>query len=326
MPDSSITSIVDDTFHILQRSLVRSVNTLSKFTVINVGKNVKSILQKEYFEGVKRRMDSSNSLVILNNLNVSTVYTQKLIQEFNTCISANFDADDIELLKIVQVGFDEFSGLVDGYVKSYIQNIFIQTIKPRIKPLLIDSLKDVRYNLSEEEYNLEFGTGINKPGKSGAVLGGGGDGDAGGSRLFLKRFSSGFEKLVDVYQNTFTESNYNQLIGYVIDQLAKDWERWIIQNLKFTPLGALRLEKDIRTITSYITTKTAYLLTREKFIKLNQICGLLNLDCVEDVFEFVGVASGLSAGGGWRLTGNEVKKVLRLRIDFGAEEVAGLKL
>ena len=62
-------------------------------------------------------------------------------------------------------------------VKTWLENLFNQTIKPRLRPLLQQAYGDLKYVLSEAEYGEQDST-----------------------VLFVKRFISGFGKIVEPYQ------------------------------------------------------------------------------------------------------------------------------
>jgi hypothetical protein len=50
--------------------------------------------------------------------------------------------------------------------------------------------------------------------------------------------------------------------------------------LFFSQLGAVRFDRDLRAITTYLSSQTAFGDVREKFVRLQQIATLLNLDQV----------------------------------------------
>lgn len=73
-------------------------------------------------------------------------------------------------------------------------------------------------------------------------------------------------------------------------------------------LGALRLDRDIRSILSYLSSQSSYSSgsLRESFSRLQQIATLLTLDSPEEAEEV------LSATGN-RLTNSEVKTIWAMR-------------
>lgn len=74
-------------------------------------------------------------------------------------------------------------------------------------------------------------------------------------------------------------------------------------------LGALRLDRDIRTILSYLSSQASFASgsLRESFSRLQQIATLLTLDSPEEAEEV------LSASGN-RLTMGEVRSIWALRV------------
>jgi len=78
--------------------------------------------------------------------------------------------------------------------------------------------------------------------------------------------------------------------------------------LKFSELGAIRFDRDLRSITTYLASQTAFGDVREKFTRLQQISTLLNLDSEEDVDEFYG-GSGIT----WVLSIQEARTAAGLK-------------
>lgn len=77
----------------------------------------------------------------------------------------------------------------------------------------------------------------------------------------------------------------------------------------WSQLGAIRFDRDLRAITTYLSSQTAFGDVREKFLRLQQIATLLNLDSEEDVDEFYN-GSGIA----WKLNEHEARLVAGLRL------------
>lgn len=129
-----------------------------------------------------------------------------------------------------------------------------QILKPRIRPLFQQAYREVKYVLEEDEYN-----------------------EADVEEVFVKRFRSGFDKLISVYRQTMTEANFNQLMALVLDALTAQWER-IISQTRFNQYGALRFDKDLRAVIQYLSGLTDWLYSRDRFTRLNQMATLLNFE------------------------------------------------
>jgi hypothetical protein len=85
------------------------------------------------------------------------------------------------------------------------------------------------------------------------------------------------------------------LFGLALDVVARPWEKYIltlhfsevsdillqiISELMLMQLGAIRFDRDLRSIMAYLSSQTIYGDIREKFVRLQQISLLLNLDHV----------------------------------------------
>ena len=138
------------------------------------------------------------------------------------------------------------------------EQLLNQVLKPRIRPLFQDAYKEVKYVLEEDEYN-----------------------EADIEERFVKRFRRGFSNIIDVYQKTLTENNLSTLMGLMLEALTLQWERIVFQT-RFNQYGALRFDKDLRSVIHYLSTLTEWL-SRDRFTRLNQISTLLNFEEVKTI-------------------------------------------
>jgi len=104
-----------------------------------------------------------------------------------------------------------------------------------------------------------------------------------------------------------TSENYHHLFLLTVEILTRHWEKQILA-MRFSELGALRFDRDLRSISGYLNTLTELGDAREKFQRLQQISTILNLDEEEDADEFYS-GSGIV----WRLSANDVKTIIGLR-------------
>lgn len=93
-----------------------------------------------------------------------------------------------------------------------------------------------------------------------------------------------------------------------------------LRRLRFSALGSLKLDKDVRSIVAWFVQRGGRDL-KDAFIRLHQFTVLLTLDRAADVGELWNGGKGRVRGAVWQMTGEEVKKVLLLREDFRREEV-----
>ena len=196
--------------------------------------------------------------------------------------------------KPVEAAISSLSLLVPRFrstLRAGIEQLFNQLMRPKLRTLVSDIYKDVSYVLDDDSYaSAEY------------------------KDLVRKRFVKTWESLVDGYkvcisrivlsihakahhtftQETFTEDNYRLFLGLALDVLLRPWEKSVM-GFKYTEvrlldsptlstndkqLGAIRFDRDLRSIMAYLSTQTAFGDAREKFLRLQQISTLLNLDSV----------------------------------------------
>lgn len=139
-------------------------------------------------------------------------------------------------------------------------------------------------------------------------------------------------------QELFNESNWEAYFTLTLESLVQPWEAQVMQMrytevslaLEFTlhhlltpsisQLGALRFDKDVRTISTYLSTHTRAGGVRERLARLQQISYVLNLDeadaapAGEDESKHDLYEEAAAAGMAWRLSSDEVRAVRRLRV------------
>jgi hypothetical protein len=65
-------------------------------------------------------------------------------------------------------------------------------------------------------------------------------------------------------------------MGLLLEALTAQWERIVFQT-RFNQYGALRFDKDLRSVIHYLSTLTEWL-SRDRFTRLNQMSILLNFE------------------------------------------------
>ncbi|KAI9263690.1 COG4 transport protein-domain-containing protein [Sporodiniella umbellata] len=311
MPHTSSTH-VDDVFFILKTLLKRSISTSDPELILSTVRSLLKTLEAQYINHFQQKMSTVftshettgrnseraietaklNYMIILNDLDVSIDYTNRLAKELQSDIARgiwfNEDSDTIRVASAI----DKFKGIVDKFshlLKHGIEQLVNQILKPRIRPLFQESYREVKYVLEEDEYNE---TDIEE--------------------RFMKRFRNGFGRLIQSYKRALTENNFSTLMSHLLDFITAQWERIVFQT-RFNQYGALRFDKDLRSIIVYLSSITEWL-PRDKFTRLNQMSIILNFEEPSEIHDLWG--SDKSSPINWRLTVNEVKKILSLRLEF----------
>ncbi|KAJ3877469.1 COG4 transport protein-domain-containing protein [Lentinula edodes] len=306
---ATTTTTPDDVFYILKVVLLRLSSTGSLNAVERMAEQLRDILEKDYAVVLKKKMDevyrsagTSGQLVrgekadrenrlafavILNDLDVSSSHLERLIRDLlgNGAINQYFLLSQQQLVKDV---FASLSSLVTKFRSASrvgIEQLFNQLIRPKLRTFITEVYKDVSYVLDDDSYsNAEYQDPVRK------------------------RFIRSWDTLMDDYKDSFTEANFRILFGLVLDTLLRPWERFMM-GFKFTELGAIRFDRDLRSVTTYLSSQTAFGDGREKFARLQQMSTLLNLDSEEDVDEFYN-GSGIT----WKVSSQEARAIAALKI------------
>ncbi|KAF9170617.1 Golgi transport complex subunit 4 [Mortierella sp. AD010] len=294
-------SCVDDVFYILKKTISRAVYSSNVDCLAAMINFIKNTLEMDYISVFQKSMAGVFSsgdtkegrfqyMLLLNNINVSIDYLEKLtaeIEQDSVSTIASLSEHALAKAKAVLSGLAGSSGKFKQILKLGIEELFKRTLRPRLRPLLQDSYKEIKYVVTDEEYAEQ--EALNS---------------------FVNRFMSGFDTLIEPYKSTLTDENYNQVIANAVTSLTKTWEEIIFQT-KFNKMGAIRFDKDLRAVGFYLVSLT-YFPVREKLTRLNQMAMLLDLEELEDLYEIWGNNSGAIT---WRLTDAEVRRILSSRMN-----------
>ncbi|KAJ7489961.1 COG4 transport protein-domain-containing protein [Mycena galericulata] len=314
-PDISQTPVTtttpDDVFYILKIVLTRLLSTGSVKTVEQTFEQLRDVMDRDYIGVIKKKLDdvyrSSGSsgpnargekaerenrvafIILLNDLDLSSSHLERLTRDLvaNPTISQHFLDVEQPIVKDYLTGFSNIVAKFRSALRSGIEQLFNQLMRPKLRNLITDVYKDVSYILDDDSYSAaEY------------------------SDVVRKRFIKAWEGLVDGYKDTFTESNYRLFFGLALDVLLRPWEKFMM-GYKFTELGAIRFDRDLRAITTYLSSQTAFGDAREKFLRLQQLSTILNLDNAseEDVDEFYN-GSGIT----WKLSAQEARAIAALKL------------
>ena len=182
-----------------------------------------------------------------------------------------------------------------------ITTAIMEQVSQKLMPELrgaIDALASLSFNLSDAEYATYE---ADDP--------------------WLPDLMSRMEEHLGWLQNLLTVQNYESLVHSVLGHVAKRVEALLLQK-RFNQLGGLLLEKDVRNMVNY-TSNLTQRTVRDKFARLSQMATLLNLESPGEVLDYWGDNADQMM---WRLTPFEVKRVLKLRVEFLAVDVDELQL
>ncbi|KAK2460519.1 hypothetical protein APHAL10511_006989 [Amanita phalloides] len=301
---AAATTIPDDVFYVLKVVMKR---LLSMGTVSGTRKTLEGLretMDREYVGVFRKRLDESighlavsrtdkndresrfSLLVILNDLDVSDSYLQSLVDDAieDPATYKYFDTGDQMTIKQCIGSFLTVKTRVQSTLRVGLDILFNQLLRQRLRNLVLEVFKDVSYILDDETYSVMDH-----------------------QDYVRKRFIKAWELIVEYYKDNLTERNYATVFSMAVETLPRPLEKMMI-NSKFNELGAIRFDRDLRSIISYLSAHVTYSDVREKFVRLQQISILVNLDN-EDVIEFYN-----NSGIPWKLSIYEAKAVVSLRI------------
>ncbi|KAJ3385108.1 Golgi transport complex subunit 4 [Lobulomyces angularis] len=299
-------SCVDDVFFLLKRSTLRCLQSFNIETLGVFMTNLGKILDVDYLQIFKKKLQNFNNLeskenkfgcmILINDIDLSLDYIYKLsleVQNFVLKGIVGVGEFEKERMKASLTLFEEFGKNFQQVIKTWIEILYNQSLKMKCRNLLTDSLNNIKYQINEDEFR-----------------------QISAEELFLKKFKS--------------------------KNLCKELEKIIFSNFKFSSFGGLRFDKDVRGLMKFFGEggevfgefeveeedyskkgENYFESYKEIFLRLNQISQILNLEKVDEIFDIWGVGGVIVK---WRLTSNEVKKVLALRPDFSLDEIKKLKL
>ncbi|KAF8317381.1 COG4-domain-containing protein [Clavulina sp. PMI_390] len=300
----------DDVFYILKAVLSRAcsvgeVECLTKMCALS-----KDAIERDYAGVIKAKLEDVYSsrtgapparslagekaerenrttfMILLNDLSISSSHTELLVRGLTSSGLLENSFLDSELpsaataIETIAVATTTFKNLVQGGI----EQLFNQLTRPKLRQFVVDVYKDVSYKLDQDAYAAaEY------------------------NDIVRKRFIKLWSALLDGFKETFTDSNYHAFFLITVEILTRLWEKQILA-MRFSELGAIRFDRDLRAVSSFLGNQLEFGDTREKFQRLQQISTLLNLDEEEDPEEFYS-GSGIV----WRLSANDAKTIVSLR-------------
>jgi hypothetical protein len=309
-----ISSSVDDIFYILKKCTFRALSSADVDTFCAMINLVLRILEVDYWSLLVRRITSEDSspvysitpLVCLNNMDMSCEYLLKLKSELEIEVAKLLSEESERNHAKIQTCLAEFVDATTQFRQYTIQDalheFFRQYLYHHLRIQLENNLKDTHYLLSEDDYSdLEIH-----------------------DSSLCRKFTADLQKFLLPIRKSLTSRNSEILMGLVVDFTLKEYERFILQ-AKFTALGAMQLDNDIRHLYAFLNSWLGSSSTlRDRFGRLQQISAILNVDHPSDVIELQQATS--SSFLVWHLTHGQVRQLLTLRVDFKLEEIHRLKL
>lgn len=298
-----IISAVDDVMYIVNTVLQRSLSTSQREVVANVVPTIGRVLGSDFVGMIQRKMrDESypkpaiqggfppedkiiSFIVLINSLDIANDYiarivasrltppdphsTNPLAEMFPFSHDATFVIHTLEALNVT------FASKTSELIADGLHVMFNQVIKPRLRPVLSDTFRDVDYSLSEEDL-----ADILRDAETD-------DADT-LSDLVARRFEHSWEAVMKPISRLLTPSSFSTLLDQTAKYLARVLEKRIWgYGGKMNALGAQRMERDMSGIVGVVARGGRYGV-RDSFARVAQVAMLVNME--EEEWEAVNEA------------------------------------
>lgn len=291
-------SVLDDAFFLLRATLSRILSTSHPPTIEAAIRSLRNTADDDYVQILVRRLEStwrnvggalsgpdgprkesatremrSQFIVYLNVLTISAGYAERILADLGSkaYLSSLFPSET-ELAEVA----DKLSSLavvpsrLRSATKTEMEHLFNHVTRPRLRLLLTETFRDVSYRISSE---ADFA-------------------EAEYDDAVRRRFTKGWDAVVVIpFKDFFTESNFDAYFSMSVENFVRPLEKWIMTNTnvsggatsnlkasdgslvspwRFTELGALRFDKDWRSIAAHLGAQTASGEVRDKFARIQQ--------------------------------------------------------
>jgi len=334
--DVFTTTLVDDVFFILQQSLLRATSTFEVQAVgatLNcvsdaIGDQLKAALHNNLQESkrlysnwvshakniaqpapgqnpleslfkdsegkLRPNLTSAHSWPhSLNNLQQCLEYLHKLKEATEAAFEDSFphdgpDKDKLPMLhNLLSMALDDKKQELDQMHALHCREgvtMFLGHLRPSLEPL-----GRLDYNIDEAQYS-DFQ--VNDP--------------------FAKAFNNATEMIYQHIKLVINSNSCEEIMQELATRIVKRLEKEALSK-RFSLLGALQFESDVRVLCSFFTNVSEQAL-RHKFARLFEMASLLSLESVDELREL------FSEVRNWKLAPDEIRKLIDCRVDFEASE------
>ncbi|KAK6581856.1 hypothetical protein PZA11_005553 [Diplocarpon coronariae] len=293
-----IISAVDDVMYIVNAVLQRSLTTSLREVIASVIPTISRVLGSDFIGMIQRKMRDESYpkavvqggfppedkiiafIVLINSLDLASDYISRIVTtrlspaELPTGAKGPnplndmfpFGHDAIFVKNALENLQGSFKSKSSELVSDGLQVMFERVVKPRLRPVLSESFRDVDYSLDEED--LVDISRNSDPDEDTDIL----------NDLVARRFEHGWETLMKPIQRIMTATSFASLLDVTAKYLSKVLEKriWGFSG-KINALGAQRLERDFSGIISAIARGGRYGI-RDSFARVVQITMLVNME------------------------------------------------
>lgn len=299
-----ISSAVDDVMYIVNQIVERSLATSQRAVISCAVPSIARVLDSDFIGMIQRRMRDESYpkaaiqgalppeqvivafMVLTNNLDIATDYVKRIVQSRIEVVPREASADSIESSLPESLTtlfpFDHDAGFVANTLKSLQQSfegktvelisdgiyvVFKNIVKPRLRPMLADSFRDIDYQMTADELDAISKEAEAEDGNDRPI-----------ERTVENHFQRGWDALTKPLARILTDHNFERLLATIVSYLSEVLEKRIWSYYgRLNDLGAVRLERDMASIVSIVVRGGRYGL-RDAFARCTQICLIINME------------------------------------------------
>lgn len=303
-----VTSAVDDVMYIVNQVCQRTLATSQRAVVAEVIPAVSSILGTDFIGMTQRKMRDESYpkpvragelppenkviafTVLINNLDIANDYIARIVEQHlgrpdpETGASPldslfPFGHDAVFVRTKLQTLSSAFSAKSTELLNDGITVLFANVLKPRIRPILAESFRDIDYAPSSSP-DSPASDSSDSPDST---------------DLVKSRFDRGWSVVIRPLKRILTPPNFDRLLTQALNYLASALEKRIKAYYgRVNELGAVRLERDVAGIVGAAVAGGKYGL-RDAFTKCTQMTLVMNME--DDEWEEVGGEEGEGGDG-----------------------------
>lgn len=319
---------VDDVMYIVNNVIQKTISTSQRDVVASVLPTLGRVLTSDFVGMLQRKMRDESYpkavvqggfppedkiiqfIVLINSLDVSIEYLKRIVsgkvgapsalqngasdEEHPLKRSYPFERDVTFVTTSLQTFENSFVTKASELLNEGLQVLFVQVVKPRLRPVLTETFRDADYTLTEDE--IADLAQQNEEDEEEFL------------DLVSRRFEHGWDQLMKPIARLLTPGTFSSLLDITARYLSKVLEKRILSSSgRINAFGAIRIERDFTGIID--TVSRGDYGVREVFGKVTQLLMVANME--DDEWEELNAQSG-SDGMQWVLTEEERRKARSL--------------
>lgn len=313
VPGALTSSMVDDSFFVLLAAGRRALATARAPSAVSILNQLNTVLSTQYRTALARKLQgaagrlaaaaphvpggppdeaaAAAAALPFNNADISALYVDKLRQQLEELAGQLFPAaHDRDRIKLVLADLGKTAADFRRLCVHAAEQL-CTALAANLRPLL-EEFVGISYELDgSEEATVAW------------------------SRAMLVAFSTQYAWL----QAVVTPGVYEATVTSAVDKVVARMEAAVAQK-RFTQLGGLQLERDVRALMVGLTDATGKS-QRERFSRLQQTATVLGLETAEEASELM-----KDGGVAWRLSSLDIRQALSQRVDFTGGAAAAVRL